>query len=265
MLESIIKAEKMEKRPFEMFFLAIAMTMIATALAAIVSPDGAGHLVIAFVCIGAAPIMVRVITLEEKESAEVHENEVRMLARHGDMFAIFGWFFLGIIVAVSFLFIMMPAEMEQTMFGPQLQELQSIKGLATGRVTSSCGIFCLFQNNFGVLLLVLLFSFVFGAGAVYIITWNASIVGVLIGMTAKAETGNVLLNYVVALPISLIKLFPHGIFEVGAYFFGGLAGGMLSAMIVRGDWKRADVFKDVLAVFLIATLLVAIGAIIEGM
>jgi uncharacterized membrane protein SpoIIM required for sporulation len=265
MLESLIKAEKMGQKPFEMFFLAIAMTLIAAALAYTVSPDSAGHLIIAFVCIGAAPIMVRVITLEEKESADIHENEVRMLARHGDMFEIFGWFFLGVIVATSFLFVIMPTSMEQPMFGPQMQELQSIRGMATGRVTSECDMLCLFENNFGVLLLVLVFSFVFGAGAVYIITWNASIVGVLIGMTAKAETGNLLLNYIVALPISIVKLFPHGIFEVGAYFFGGLAGGMLSAMIVRGHWKRTDVLKDILAVFLIATLLVAIGAVIEGM
>jgi len=128
-----------------------------------------------------------------------------------------------------------------------------------------CDFMCLFQNNLIVLALVLVFSFVFGAGAIYIITWNATIVGVLIGTIARSGGGNVIVNYLIALPMSLLSLLPHGIFEIGAYFFGGLAGGMLSAALVRGKLPKKSVIKDVFTIFLIAVVLVAIGALVESM
>jgi uncharacterized membrane protein SpoIIM required for sporulation len=265
MLESLLSPEKAEKRPYMMLFYAIALALVATGMALVVSGNNAGYLVIAFICIGAAPMMVRLIMIEEEEDEEVKGPEIGLLARHGDLFAVYGFYFIGIIAAISLVYVLLPPALEQPTFGPQLTELNAIKALATGHATSNCGFACLLTNNLTVLALELLFSFIFGAGAAYIITWNASIVGVLIGVTAKTAPGNPVLNYLVALPISLVKLFPHGFFEIGAYFFGGIAGGMLSALVIKGHWKNKTVIKDILTIVAIAVVMIVIGAVIESL
>ncbi|MFC2174743.1 stage II sporulation protein M [archaeon] len=272
MLESLLEAEKAEKAPWKMIFLAMAIGAVAIALTAVIGTgQESGHLVVAFACIAAAPLMVRVIQIEEHDDAEpwLSKSNIGLLVRHGDMFAVYGCYFLGFIIITSLFFTVFPLETMEGVFSSQVSELSAIESLrSTGHVAKACGFTCLVWNNLGVLALVLLFSFVFGAGAVYIITWNASIVGVLIGMLARqhaAQTGGSLIaSYLTALPYSLISLFPHGIFEIGAYFLGGLGAGMLSAAMLRRDFKNHVVMKDIFIVLILAVVFVVIGALIEA-
>ncbi len=272
MLESLLEAEKAEKSPWKMLFLAIAIGAVSIALSAIIgSGQESGHLVVAFACIAAAPLLVRIIQIEEHEDTEpwLAKSEVGLLVRHGDMFAVFGFYFIGFIIITSLFFTVFPSEIMTEVFSSQVTELEAIQGLrTTGQVTNACGFMCLVENNIGVLVLVMLFSFVFGAGAIYIITWNASVVGVLIGMIAREQAANtgspLIVAYLMALPYSLISLFPHGIFEIGSYFLGGLAAGMLSAAVIRKDYKNKRVLKDIFTVTLIAIVFVIIGAAIEA-
>jgi uncharacterized membrane protein SpoIIM required for sporulation len=109
-----------------------------------------------------------------------------------------------------------------------------------------------FVNNVSLLLLLFIFSFVLGAGSVWLISWNASVIGVLIGYNLD--------------PLILIKILPHGIFEFGGYFFGAVAGGILSAAIIqeriKDEYER--VLKDSLIYFGLAVAMIFIGAIIES-
>lgn len=271
MLESLLEAEKAEKSPWKVFFLAIAIGAVAITLAAVLGAgDETGHLVVAFACIAATPMFVKIIQIEEREDTEpwLAKNEFGLLMRHGDMFAVFGFYFIGFIVITSLFFTMFPGEVMNDVFSTQLNELEKINGLkGTGNLASACGFMCLVQNNVSVLALVMLFSFVFGAGAVYIITWNASVVGVFIGSIAKQQaitTGSKIMAYFIALPYSLIALFPHGIFEVGSYFLGGLTAGMLSAAIIRKDYKNKRVLIDIVTVAVLAIIFIVIGAAIEA-
>jgi uncharacterized membrane protein SpoIIM required for sporulation len=108
-----------------------------------------------------------------------------------------------------------------------------------------------------------------------LISWNATIIGVLIAKIAENPTafgafelakGNILLNYFVALPFTLLRLLPHGIFEFGGYFFGAVAGGILSVAIIREKIRQGrfmPVLKDSLIYLGISVALIAIGALIE--
>ncbi|MCK4328137.1 MAG: stage II sporulation protein M [Candidatus Diapherotrites archaeon] len=273
MLESLLEAEKAERAPWKMLFLAMAIGAVAIALAGMIGTGNeSGHLVVAFACIAAAPLMVRVIQIEEKEDTEpwLSKSEIGMLMRHGDMFAVYGLYFIGFIIVTSLFFTVFPLETMEGVFSSQVGELGAIESLRqTGQVTSPCGFMCLVENNLGVLALVLLFSFVFGAGAVYIVTWNASVVGVLIGTLARQHAaqsgGSLIVSYLIALPYSLISLFPHGLFEVGSYLLGGLGAGMLSAALIRKDYKNKVVIKDIATILLLAVVFVVIGAFIEAM
>ncbi len=271
MLESLLEAERAEKSPWKVIFVAIAIGAVAIALAAIIGQGSeSGHLVVAFACIAAAPLMVQVIHIEEREDTKpwFSKSEIGLLMRHGDMFAVYTFYFIGIIIVTSLFFTIFPANVMGQVFANQVKELGAINSLRmTGHIASACGFMCLVENNLGVLGLVMLFSFMFGAGAVYIITWNASIVGVLIGTIARQQAAmgsSLAMSYLIALPYSLVSIFPHGVFEIGGYFLGGLTSGMLGAAMLRSDYKNKTVMKDLTIITLLSVIFVIIGAAIES-
>jgi len=97
MLESLINPESVERRPYEMFFLAAIIVIVATGMAHLITGGTeTSYLIIAFTCIGSAPLMVHVLQLEEKED-EVYENEseFHLLHRHGDVLEVYAYYFLG--------------------------------------------------------------------------------------------------------------------------------------------------------------------------
>ena len=270
MLESILNPNAVEKRPYEMFFLAVAVGFVATLLALMIGRGTeVSHLLIAFICISVAPLIVNVLTMEEERDEDVTPTGLLgLLPRHKEVIEIYGYLFLGLIVSISLIYAFLPADVAASTFDSQASEISIIQGMATGRAINSCDFMCLAANNLGVLGLTLLFSVIFGAGALYVIAWNASIVGVLIGMIARttaATSGQSIIGaYLIALPISLLRLFPHGIFEVGAYFMAGISGGILSAAVVRGQLSNKRVLQDVAIIAVLSVLMIVIGAVIES-
>ena len=128
-------------------------------------------------------------------------------------------------------------------------------------------------NNLRVLALSILFSFIFCSGAIFILAWNASVLSV--GMTntiklAVAAQGGGSASYFSAVSFSLIKYLIHGIPEIGSYVIGGLAGGIISFMIL--DYKSGfknfsqkfpNLTKDILMLLALALVLLVVAAVIE--
>ncbi len=306
MIESLfnpkIIREKATKR-WEIFVAGFIFTIVAVLFSINVIPptDGAtglGFLIIAFICIPAAPFFVQLFKIEEKEEFKKCRYKVfakNLFTRHLDVIGVFAFFFLAVVFASSLIYVAVPEETSNNIFGEQVTDLRA-KGVLTGQATdtfqieenkpneghmlsgASFGFGEIVLNNFTVLSLAFLFSFVFGAGAIFLISWNASIIGVLIGKIAEnpealglIDTGNLLTNYLIALPITILRLLPHGIFEFGAYFIGAIAGGVLSAGVIQESLrKRRTNFKHLKPVIIdsciylgIAFVLVVIGAVIE--
>ncbi|MFH0986870.1 MAG: stage II sporulation protein M [Candidatus Micrarchaeota archaeon] len=157
----------------------------------------------------------------------------------------------------------------------------SVSGAAITAMASSSasafrpGFADIFVNNMEVLVLAFVLSLMLGAGAIFLIAWNATIIGVLIAKIAETPAafgalelmpGNTALNYIFALPYTLLLLLPHGIFEFGAYFIGAVAGGILSVAIIREKYKMGSIMPiafDSLKYFAIAVALLLVGAVIE--
>jgi len=94
-----------------------------------------------------------------------------------------------------------------------------------------------FNNAFFVMVPVLVFSFIYGAGAVFLIGWNASVLGVLIGKDIvgyAATHGGPTALYIAS--CRMLGLFPHGLFESLGYFAGAISGGIIGVAISK---KRA--------------------------
>jgi uncharacterized membrane protein SpoIIM required for sporulation len=108
------------------------------------------------------------------------------------------------------------------------------------------------------LIFALVFSLIFGADAIFILAWNASVISSAIGIFSKANLAN--------LPIAFGRYMIHGIPEIGAYFAGALAGGIVSIAIIKHDVHTERfwvILQDSLNLVILAVVLLFVAALIE--
>ena len=100
----------------------------------------------------------------------------------------------------------------------------------------------IFFNNLNVLIFCILFSFLYGVGSIFILTWNGSVIAAAIGnfisSSLPASSG-----YVHATALGVLRYSLHGIPEITAYIVAGLAGGIISVAVIRHDFSSKKNIK----------------------
>ncbi len=257
MLESILNFREIDRSPYLTFLWAFLITNISLILATqvryVISLDGqvwnlGGIFSVLFTIIPSTYFLTMVIRKEEKmeEEAIGKKYSKNFWGRHEKDIIMFLFFFLGVTLAFSvWSFYMSP-----DFFRVQISEVQRVQGSMTGHAIQK-GNFDHFllvtANNLQVMVFAFVFSILFGAGAVFILVWNASILGVYIGQLSKS---------VFHIPIVTMFFLPHGIPEVIGYLCAGLAGGLLSASILR--CHKAEIIKRI---FIDSMLILVVGIV----
>ena len=119
-----------------------------------------------------------------------------------------------------------------------------------------------------------LFSFVYGSGAIFILTWNASVIATAIGNFIRTNLSSYAAAaglqkfgaYMHIVSIGLLKYTIHGIPEILAYFVAGLAGGIISVAVINESFTTKGFSKaliDSSDLLIIAVLLILISALLE--
>ena len=104
--------------------------------------------------------------------------------------------------------------------------------------------------------------------------WNASLISVAIGSFIRNGISYVLettgslssFNYVHVFSIGFMRYFLHGFFEVVAYLFAALAGGIISYAIINHHYqskKFYDVVFDSFDLIILSIIFLIIGALVE--
>lgn len=274
MLESFLELEKIREKPYLVFVWSIIISSIAVMLArqlsyvvrvSNVSMNLNGIFIVLFTIVPSVYFVTQMIKSEEEieEKELVKKYEKRIWERHSTDITILLFFFFGLVISFSVWSFFMPGD-----FMIQIEKLcQHQTGLEacgsygfTGHATQTQTL--LFSkylvNNLQVMVFAFIFSLLFGAGAVFIITWNASVLGVAISQNSM---------FLWEIGPKTIPYLPHGLFEIGGYLVAGLAGGILSAAIIRGHHRRS-VFKrvtlDSILLLIISIVLILVGAGIEA-
>jgi uncharacterized membrane protein SpoIIM required for sporulation len=129
---------------------------------------------------------------------------------------------------------------------------------ATAFLTSQEKLFLIFANNMYVLIFTLVFSLIFGAGAIFVLAWNVSVIAAAVGIFAKQNLSN--------LPLGIMRYMIHGIPEIAAYFIVALAGGIISMAVIKHDVhsdKFWNILQDSLNLVIAAVVILFIAALIE--
>ncbi len=286
-LESIVTGTEARKHPLVMMFLAALLSTIGIWVSYYTFPSSASILSIGFITIGIVPILYTIFILEEAEEASEGGLWPAFISRHFDIIKIYSWFFIGLILSYSLWYIVLPTEVNTTVFSEQNEVIEGIGNLRnqlTGNITLETAVceenmWCWFdiilQNNLKVLFLAVILSLVYGVGAMFLIAWNASVIGAVIGKDVLMLMGNYssfgafapILAYGHGL-IRALGLVPHGIFEVLGYFVGSMAGAIISIVVTKGHYRKNEftlLIKDSIGLLFLAVILLFIGAVIEAM
>src|SRR3989338_2256735 len=107
------------------------------------------------------------------------------------------------------------------------------------------------------LLFIILFAFFYGAGTIFILTWNASVIGAAVGNFVRSRVLD-FADYFYIIPLGIMRYMTHGFFEILAYFIGGLAGGIISVAVINHNVdsdKFVHILKDSIDLFLLAIIM----------
>lgn len=274
----LINPKKAEKKSWWMFLIGLLYGSLSILLvnwifaADVVLSKYAGIFMITFCVIFSMPYVYYTIKLEEEKDIE-YTGSLRLIKEHSKAILAFLFLFLGFVVAFSFWYMVLPTGANN--FRAQIETFCQINrpdnldacieeyGMGslnkfTGAATTQDRLLTIFANNIYVLMFTIVFSIIFGAGAIFILAWNASVIAAAIGIFTKSRLVN--------LPIGLARYMIHGLPEIAAYFVAALAGGILSMAIIKHDVNNKkfwSILQDSLNLIIIAMILLVIGAVIE--
>ncbi len=264
MLESLLRPKKSENRPIDVFFIAVMFSFIGVAFALQIFPAQSSIFAISLITIMFMPFFQKLFELEEKKDYKLHKN---LLVRHRKLFYVLGMFFLGTIVALSFIYVFFPHA--RGAFSMQEDWYRAQGRTITGQITAEEDFALFFVNNTQVLLMMFILSTIFGAGAIFILAWNASVISVYISSVINSfirEGVSTELAYILGVPAGLGSIALHGLPEIAAYFVAAMAGGMLSVGIIRERFKGhfEKIFVDSLLFLGLAEALIVVAAVLEA-
>ena len=268
MLESLISFKEITRRPYLMFAWAFAMGSIAILISiqvsyrviiSSISFDPTGLFAVLFVILPSSYFITHLLKKEEMlEEEYIREHHERYFwVRHEKDIMVLMFFFLGLTFAFAFWSFIMP----DNLFQVQIAKINQIKGITsgvTGAAISQGDLFSqILLNNLQVMGFSLLFSFIFGAGVVFIVAWNASILGVYVGAKLSETVWHI--------PLVTLGFLPHGIPEIAGFVTAGLAGGLLSAAFIRNrdSAMLKIIIFDSVKIMGIAVSLIFLAAAIE--
>ncbi len=267
-LEHILPAKWLEKRASYAFFLGAAYSFIGIALAKFLFPADPSLVAVAFTSILILPLLRKLFSIEEKQ--EKHERSFsfkHLLKDEGDFVKTYLMLTAGIFLMYALASLLLPDFAVNSLFRDQLE----LRGAgATGGAIFSTGMFFdILSNNFWVLMACILLSLLAGDGAIFIVTWNASLWGAIFGVIARNAA-----NYAHTNPwwyffLVMVVVLPHATIEMLSYLLGGIGGGLISADMELDDGeRRRDRFKRVFysytgSLLLWAFILLLLGALVE--
>jgi len=277
MLESMINPRRAEKGPWKMLFIGLLYGSLSLILVHFlfgsdsVLSKFSGLIVVLFCVMFSFPFMYFIIKNEEQEDEEI-EGFWWVWKTHSDAIYAFLWLFLGFIIAFSFWNVILQ---DPKLLNAQIETYCSInspgsvadcvakysftaKTISSSASTSTSRLTSIMGNNFGVLILTLIFSLIFGAGAIFVLAWNASVISAAIGVFTRYSIKDI--------PFGLLRYMIHGFPEIAAYFITALAGGMFGIGVARhgvGDKKFIKVLRHVGILLLIAVVILILAAVIE--
>ena len=296
-IESIINPTNAEKHPWELLFIGFLYASISVIFSLWIFKDQASLIMVFLTSLVAVPLVYATFKLEEKKDT-IYKGERSLLKQHSRAIEFLLFLFIGFILAFTLFYLLLPSDLSKALFSVQTSTIDSINSRVSGNsvfgaftlnrdftsdtlktdltsaILNSSFFMSIFSNNIKVLLFSFFFSFFYGMGAIFILTWNATVISAAIGNYFRNAIANYagifgfssIFSYFHVFSLSIMRYMTHGIFEIAAYFIAGLAGGIISFGIINHDFKSEsfkNVLFDSLSLMMMALVIIFVAALVE--
>lgn len=279
MLESLVNPKRVDKGPWKMFFIGILYASLSLILVQLFFAKDAvlskfsGLIVVTFCVMFSLPFMYYIIKKDEKEDEDM-AGIISTWKIHKEAIFSLLWLFIGFVVAFSFWYLVLQ---NPVLLNAQLETYCMINSpgnvdsclqqyamggnffTPTGGASYETNrFFSILENNIYVMIFTLIFSLIFGAGAIFILAWNATVISSAIGVFAHYRVHEI--------PLGLARYMIHGLPEIAAYFITALAGGILGIGFIRNgirSKKFVRVLENVIILIFISLIILIIAALME--
>lgn len=282
-LERLFRTKDLLASPILLVVYTIIVAVVGMITAYFFFPNSASLVAIGFMTIALTHFFqstyIRTERAEDKDFSGFFQKYSMVIRAYVKMF-------LALVVVFALIYALVPQDVRLLIFSEQIDALKGVGQLRTSLIatagnfslTSAEGglnvILYILFNNIEVLLAILLLSFLYGAGAIFLIAYQSSILGAIIGENILNLFGHYTnlgaYGQIFAIlhgSYNSLGVLPHGVFEIGAYFLGAVAGGIISATLT-GHYAQSkqhlfDTVRDVLILVILAVVFLVLGALIE--
>jgi uncharacterized membrane protein SpoIIM required for sporulation len=230
-----------------------------------------GLIVVTFCVMFSLPFIYHILKAEEKQDEKI-EGFREVWEAHKDAIYAFMWLFLGFVIAFSFWFLVigdssiLNAQLETYCainspgnVGGCVQQYSTGAGLTpTGSATKMGRFLSILENNVYVMIFTLIFSLIFGAGAIFILAWNATVIASAVGVFTNYKLSQ--------LPLGILRYMVHGLPEISAYFITAMAGGILGIGVMRHgiqDKRFYHILENVVILLFLSIIILIISGLME--
>lgn len=239
-----------------------------------------GMMAVLFTSLAVAYPFVRYLLQGEEREVSERWGEERLLHRHLHELVLYLSFFFGAMTAFALSsFFVSPSfySIQCSILGSlnlpigqncriltegtQFLTGSFLGGGVTGNAAAGDLMLTIIRNNLFVMGITFIITFFITSGIIFVLAWNASVLGVWIGSISSSPAHVALFT----LPYLL-----HAILEIGGYVLAGVAGALLSyqieALIMHEDGAEAvnrTVLMDVLILLVLAILAILAGGYVE--
>ncbi len=244
-LEKIVNITEVEHKPSKTLFYSIIITLVSILIGYRVFESSPGFAALSFIVIGSLPFIRKLIEIEEIEEANASNWKIA-LKRNRPTVEILFFFFLGVSITYYLISVFLPN------FGEILfSEQNKVFSGAISHSLESTSLLPIIKNNLSIIILAILLSLLYGSGSIFVISWNASVLGTF--LASKGLTNALL--YI-----------PHASLEFFGFFMAALAGSLISEAIEKHDYSGnhfKNILKDSTMLTLLSVTLIIIAAYVE--
>jgi len=271
--EDVIRPISAKKHPTKLFLYGVLFSVLAVIFSLWIFKEQASLVMVFLVVVMAMPLMYSTLRDEEEWDWKGY-SEGKLFREHNKAIRFLMFLFIGFVVGFSLFFLFLPDHSVKEIFNVQLTTIERINSNVGGGAVILDIFSLILVNNIKVLFFCLLFAFFFGAGAIFILAWNASVISAAVGtffrnaLATSAELFGFtkVAVYFNLFVVGILRYLTHGVFEIAAYFFGALAGGIISMALIRHSIKDAAFRKvviDASLLVVVALMLLIVGALVE--
>lgn len=258
MIYKVLDPENIKKHPFNALLISAFFVMLGFLTAFFIFSSEFSIAMISFSSLLILPFVVKILETEKfKEYKKAGKlNFLNIFRRHNETILFFIFIFFGMAVEYMLLFGLVHPGIGNVAFE---QQISLIFRSPSGYFVSSDLFWEIVTNNLRLVFICAALSLFYGVGAIFILNYNASIVGMIYGSGIRRLVWG--MSYPV-FPNPLWYL-PHIILEVFAYLFASIAGGIIFRSIIVGKQSYSVFSRDAAILLLFAVALVFVAGYVE--